>query len=418
MGYLYIDGHVRVYAGSRDLQKAHVTRSRIAAPATLETWVNDRNGDPVMVITSELSASLVSEIRRLLPELRALVGEGRRVTIVFDRGGWSPELFEEILAAGFDFMTYRKGKVKKEPTRAFSEATYIDEHGVAFTYDLCDRRIRLRLKKKVEGKKTLLVRQVVRRSETGHQTQIVTSRTDIDAACVGYHMFNRWRQENYFRYARAHFALDGLDSYAAAPDDPERSVPNPARKVLQAKLRRARVTLEAAKATIGGAAATNTEVQRRTMRGFKIANAELTKAAKEAEAEVTRLEAEVNKTPTRLPLAQVRPEATVLGEERNLLTHAIRMATYNAESALARILGIGGYFPMDEARALLREAFNAPGDLEVVRNTLCVRLDPLSAPRRTRALEALCEELTAAESRYPGTDLLLRYSVKDAPGVA
>ncbi|MDA8039352.1 MAG: hypothetical protein M0Z69_09370 [Actinomycetota bacterium] len=33
MGDLYIDGHVRVHAGQRDLQKAHVARARIAAPA-------------------------------------------------------------------------------------------------------------------------------------------------------------------------------------------------------------------------------------------------------------------------------------------------------------------------------------------------------------------------------------------------
>lgn len=418
LGYLYVDGHVRVYAGSKDLQKAHVTRARIAAPATLETWVNDRHGDPVMVVVSELSASLVREIRRLLPELRRLVGDDRRVTIVFDRGGWSPELFDEMVKAGFDFMTYRKGKVKKEPARAFCEQTYTDDHGVAHPYDLADRRIRLRLKKKTDGKKTLLCRQVVRRSATGHQTQIVTSLMGRPAAELAFFMFNRWRQENYFRYARAHFCLDGLDSYQAAPDDPERSVPNPQRRALQAKLRRARASLSSAEANLGAAAFSNVEARRPTMRGFKIANAALRRAVTEARAEVERLEEELQRTPTRLPLSAVRPEASVLDEERKLVTHAIRMATYNAESTLARLLALGRHFPMDEARALLREAFNTPGDLEVAGSTLVVRLDPLSAPRRTRALAALCEELTAAETPYPGTDLVLRYSVKDAPGVA
>ena len=33
-------------------------------------------------------------------------------------------------------------------------------------------------------------------------------------------MFARWRQENYFRYGRQRFALDALDSYACAPDEP------------------------------------------------------------------------------------------------------------------------------------------------------------------------------------------------------
>ena len=52
-------------------------------------------------------------------------------------------------------------------------------------------------------------------------------------------MTSRWREENYFRYARTHFALDALDSYAAAPDDPHRMVPNPAKKTAAARIRAA-----------------------------------------------------------------------------------------------------------------------------------------------------------------------------------
>jgi hypothetical protein len=46
------------------------------------------------------------------------------------------------------------------------------------------------------------------------------------------------------------------------------------------------------------------------------------------------------------------------------------------------------------------------------------RLDPLSAPRRTKALAALCDQLTAVGACYPGTDLVLRYEVKSRPGPA
>jgi prepilin-type processing-associated H-X9-DG protein len=88
VGFLYVDGHVRTYHGTRRLPKAHVARMRIAMPATLETWVCDQNGDPVFAVVAPPSASTVAEVRRLLPELRTLVGD-RRTTIVFDRGGRS-----------------------------------------------------------------------------------------------------------------------------------------------------------------------------------------------------------------------------------------------------------------------------------------------------------------------------------------
>jgi hypothetical protein len=43
---------------------------------------------------------------------------------------------------------------------------------------------------------------------------------------------------------------------------------------------------------------------------------------------------------------------------------------------------------------------------------------PLTAPRRNQALAALCDQLTQARARYPGTGLVLRYDVKPHPGTA
>jgi len=44
-----------------------------------------------------------------------------------------------------------------------------------------------------------------------------------------------------------------------------------------------------------------------------------------------------------------------------------------------------------------------------------VRLDVAIAPRRSRALPALCRELTATATTYPGTNFTIFYSVKDQP---
>jgi hypothetical protein len=92
---------------------------------------------------------------------------------------------------------------------------------------------------------------------------------------------------------------------------------------------------------------------------------------------------------------------------------AIRIATDNAESALARLIAPHDAPAEDEARTLLREIFASPADLEIHDGTLHVRIDALTAPRRSRALAGLCEELTATEAVYPGTDLTLVYSVTE-----
>lgn len=44
IGFLYIDGHVRVYTGTASLPKTHIARMRLAGPATVETWVGSGAG--------------------------------------------------------------------------------------------------------------------------------------------------------------------------------------------------------------------------------------------------------------------------------------------------------------------------------------------------------------------------------------
>ena len=100
----YVDGHVRAYAGTRRIAKTHVPRLKFPAPATVETWVADAAGDPLLVVMAQPAASLAGELRRLIPELRAMVGDERRVLVGFDRGGWSPALFADLHTAGFDTL--------------------------------------------------------------------------------------------------------------------------------------------------------------------------------------------------------------------------------------------------------------------------------------------------------------------------
>jgi hypothetical protein len=107
-----------------------------------------------------------------------------------------------------------------------------------------------------------------------------------------------------------------------------------------------------------------------------------------------------------------------LDAETKQITHAIRMAACNAETTLARALD--GHYARagDEACALIREALTTSGDIYPGPGRLLIRLDPLTAPRRTQALAALCDQLTAVGACYPGTDLVLRYEVKSRPNPA
>jgi len=423
LGFLHVDGHARVYYGTRDVQKTHVARLKFPAPATMETWVTDSGGDPVFMVIAEPSDSLAAELRRLLPQLQQIVGQGRRVTVCFDRGGWSPALFADITGTGFDLLTWRKGPAPDLPAEDFAAVTCTDDRGRKHAYDLADTTVTLTISDGPRKGQTVSLRQVTRRvparGSGTRQIHALTSRTDLAAGEVCWRLTSRWREENYFRYARTHFALDALDSHAATPDDPARLVPNPAKKTAAAQARHAEILAAAAEAQRDAslAALRNPAPGQPVTITNQMINA-LDAPVEAAHRELQAAQDAAAAVPARIRLGQIAPDMVRLEAEVKQITHAIRMAAYNTETALARALD--GHYARagDEAYALIREALTVSGDIIPGPGQLLIRLDPLTAPRRTQALAVLCDQLTQAQACYPGTDLILRYEVKSRPSPA
>ncbi|MDI6773344.1 MAG: hypothetical protein QME77_12270, partial [bacterium] len=262
LGVLYIDGHVRVYYGQHKLPKTRVARRNLCLPAVTDYWVNDVWGEPVLVVTAPAHAALTRMLPPLLAEVETLSG-GRTGTAVFDRGGWSPKLFASLIDRGWHILTYRKGPRHRHPRRGFAEQQMVID-GREVRYTLSERAIRLR--------PGLRLREIAELRDDGGQTIFVTSHVDPPGVLLAYRMFERWRQENYFRYMKENFALDALVDYGVEADDPTREVPNPARKALDQTLSAAQAEVAEMERAYGAAAADNAEAQRPTMRGFKIAH--------------------------------------------------------------------------------------------------------------------------------------------------
>jgi prepilin-type processing-associated H-X9-DG protein len=413
MGFLYVDGHVRVYHGKRELPKTHVARMRISMSATTDYWVNDAEGEPLFVVPTEANKGLAHMLPFVLAEVRSLVGE-RRVTVVFDRGGWSPKLFAELLDNGFEILTYRKGPYPRVPTSQFHRRRAVFD-GDTVSYRLADQGVYLKYGR---GKKRrrLHLRQVTRLGNDGHQTPIITSRRDLRAVEIAYRMFGRWKQENFFKYLREEFALDALVDYRAEAADATRSVPNPARNKLDAQLRKANAVLEQLQAEYGLEALTNREELRRTMRGFKIANAQLTNRIAAALKRIVDLEKRRARVPARVPVQEVvEGDVVKLSVERKHLTDILKMVAYQAESDLVQLLGPHYHRAEDEGRTLVQNALSASCDIAVVGDELRVAIEPLSSPHKTQALANVCAELNTTGTLFPGTKLRLRFSIKPEP---
>jgi len=412
LGYLYVDGHVRAYHGEEHrLTKTHVARRRLCMPATTDYWVNDKNAEPVFFVTGEVNERLITTMKAIiLPEVRRLAGKKRRVTMVFDREGWSPKWFKELYTAGFDVLTYRKGTYDMWPRSAFGVVEGCVE-GHEVSYELAEKTVRV-----LPGFK---MREVRRLRTDGKQTAVVTTRWKTRAIELAWRMFERWRQENFFRYMREHFALDAMASRRVEPVGEERTIPSPTRAKLEKKLGELKSALQKFEKVYGARAFENDESLRPTARGFKIANGKLGREIRGLRHKCLRLKERISVLPERIAAADAEgPPIVKLDPETKHLTDTIKMLAYRAETSLVGLLNDKVYARTEEeGRALVREILRTPADVlpDEREGVLRVRLHGLANPRSNAAVRHLCEALNEAEISYPGTRLRLRY---EPPNVA
>ena len=325
-----------------------------------------------------------------------MVGDDRRITVVFDRGGWSPRLFKEMDAAGFDVITYRKGKADQIPEDQFTEHDAPGSDGQR-PWLLHERSL------PVGGAKDdFWMRQVTRR-KGDHQTHILTTRQDLGLVEVAQRMFARWQQENFFKYMRQEFAIDALLEYGFEEEDQLRDTPNPAWNRADKAWKKARRADSELKATYAELTLAGQEYP-----------PELLGAVEEAQREVAEAKAARDELPPRITIGEFTDdERTVrLPARRKRLSDGLKMLAYQVESDLVRAIAPHYARVTDEGRTLIAAALQSAGDLEVTATELRVTLNPQSSPHRTRAIAELCKQLDQTETCFPGTDLRIRYAIR------
>jgi len=402
LALLYVDGHVRPYHGrTHVLPKHHVQQRGRPMPGTKDFHVNDRRADPLFCVTAEATESLLAMLdSTLLPEVRRLVGPQRRVTIVFDREGWSPKRFAQWKDQGFDVLTYRKRPQSRWQERFFStvEGTV---GGEKVDYQLAERTVKL--------SHGLHVREIRRLTDDGHQTAVITTSETLPLRAVAHRMFSRWRQENFFRYMRHEFALDHLCTYEVEPADPQREVVHPERARLQKQLASAQRSLarlkDQSRAMLPGGLA---RVGR-----HRLSEDEMDQLLARRAEEIDQLKVRIAALPKRVTIDRTLDPSEIvqLERERKVLVDAIKLLAYRAESSLARVIEPFFARHEEEARKFLKSIFAATADIIPDPGTrrLTVRFHGLATPRATRALGELCALVNDHTPLYPGTSLRLHF---------
>ncbi|MBF0245424.1 MAG: hypothetical protein HQL31_09165 [Planctomycetes bacterium] len=428
-GILYVDGHVRLYHGHQTvLPRRYSSSRRLCLPSLMDYWVSDRVGTPFFVVTAVGNEGMLHYLNEtILPRLRMEVPSQpsdaelaadptrSRFTLIMDREGYSPKFFAELWTRHrIAVITYRRGTSEAWPEEAFTQREVVLVHGNKVEMRLAERDVML------DGAEGVAIREIRRLSDDGgHQTAILTTDQATKTEALASHMFARWCQENFFKYASRELGIDALCGYELDEGDLRGSVINPAYKRLDSSIRKLRATLVRAKVDLAELPLKDNE--QKSIEAFFLLRAQLAQRIEDLEAERLRLCKERKSTPRRIEFKDLpeQDRPMLIAPKRNQFMNTIRIIAYRAETAMA--IRLREYLARDDdARNVLKDLYSHDGDLLVDRTakTITVRLHHFTNRMTGRAIAALLDELNQTETVYPGTNLRIFYELVSSPNPA
>ena len=420
----YADGHVRVYHGKQTaLPKHYVSRQRLYQRAQTDYWINAMDGQPFCCINQPVDHGLVAALREdvvpwVIENLVVSAEHQRRMdadpgvplaTIVCDREGYSPELFEKMWEQRIAVITYHRYPKEDWPVEEFREEVVELAQGVTVEWKLAERTTEL-------GRKKVRVREVRRLAEGDRQISIVSTHPGGAGRRLAALLLARWSQENYFRYMRQHFGLDALVEYGTEPMPDTVFTVNPVWRELNAKVRQMQAQWRRVKAMLG-AAKLEKEISESAVQEFQMHQGQLQEQSDHVERELEALKVQRKAAPHHVLVKDLPKDHAFqrLRPERKHFLDTIKMISYRAETSMASIVR-EKLARTDDGRALLQQIFKTPADLipDLREQTLTVRLHHLTQRAHDEVILHLCEELNATEAVFPGTGLKLIFKLGSA----
>lgn len=412
--FFYIDGHVRVYHGDKArLTKKYVSRQKLCLAGTTEYWVNDNEGIPFLVYTSELNEKLKDVIQFQIidelirettsPELEEALKNNpykARFNIIFDREAYEPEFFKWLWETHrIAVITYRKYVKDKWDESLFHsiETQVINKH---VTMQISEQGVLL---------KGMWMREVRKLGESGHQTSIITTNKEITENFIAGKMFSRWSQENYFKYMIADYDLDRMIEYGVEPIDGDKKVVNPLYKQLTYELKKLREKKSRLEARLYRIVDENMENDIEQVKKQLEKQSAFQEDINEYNLQIGQKIMERKKESTHIKLKdlEIKMCYNKLKTESKLFINTIKIISYRAETALANIITPYYSKAQNEARMLVKEIIKKDADIkpDYQNNTLTVTLHSLSTPMRNEIVKKLCDILNDTETIYPDTNL-------------
>ncbi len=380
-GFLYIDGHQRIYYGSKaQLPAKYISRQKLCLSATTEFWVHDLQGMPVMMVMGELTEKLQTAIEDyVIPQLlqTTLLKHKEELdnhtkpqcTFIFDREAYDIPFFKRLWKVyQIAVITYRKNIKDKWDEKEFEIIdTQILNNDV--TMYVCEKNITI---------EEYEFREIRRLGENGHQTPILTTHPTLAVS---------------------------------EAIEPERDVVNPPYRKLTNKIKKLREKISRIESKFYPLVEQAMDNDLDKLPQITARQAMYKEDIDHLRDQEAALMKQREQHPARIRLKDMPDNKRYdkLKTESKLFMNVIKMICYRAESAMADLASPYLKRSDEEKRMFIKQIIQNNADLlpDYENGTLTVVLHSLSAPRFNNAAQELAKLINDSQTIFPGTNLRL-----------
>jgi hypothetical protein len=332
-----------------------------------------------------------------------------RFVMVFDREGYSPEFMVRMKEQQIACQTYHKHPGENWPVEEFHPQEVTSASGHVMEMDLAERGTFL-------GKR-IWVREIRKLCKSGRQTSVLSTNYVAMMGAIAGAMFARWSQENFFKYMRENYSLDALADYSTESIPDATRIVNPEHRRVDGEVRKAvgkrnRARAKFAALTLQG------DIAPARVEDYQQKKGDLQENIEQLDTQVTALKAARKAINKHITVGELPAEERFnqLSTQSKYLVDTVKMIAYRAETAMVNICRETMSHP-DEVRHLLRSIYNTEADIVVDGDvkTLTVQIHHLANRVSSITVQQLCEELTATETQFPGTEFRIIYTMVSPP---
>ena len=329
--------------------------------------------------------------------------------LVFDREGYSYELFAFLLAQRIAFCTYNKYVKEEWPEDEFTDCEMITPDGETETIQLAERQTVLCAKKeKGEPQQQITVREIRKRTVSGHQTSIITTNYILSVVKIALLMFSRWCQKNFFKYMVESFGIDSIVSYLKNPLPDMSQVTNPQYKELERQYKSITTRINNRKLKYAAISLQNKELSMRKIERYIKKKSELQFEIENFEKQRMAIAEQKNGVEKKILFKDLdeNQKFQTSVNERKFFLDTIKIIAYRAKTALCNIIK-KKMTAQEQARMLIRKIYASNADIQTDETNalLIVKIHRTNHWVDDNILEYLCEHLNDTHTTFPATNL-------------